>query len=496
MPRALVCVQAFPPLLKQAGGVAKDYLALCRALIDGLGWEVTLFTPVNIKESGEEDVTRWLLSGQLLHIPATAVEASTTVGVALFLDFFSIATAIAFLRLLISGGHDLCLLDDSCLRIAPLMLLRSFGIPSIATTHSDVPSHPLYDQSIMPKIMWWLHLASAYFATTHATVANAYAKSLWERYKVPVHSVWPPVLWSQAFRRPLEDFTAAAAAQRRSWMQRFGFSPRAIFLFAGRWSAEKRIHLLIDAMPDDCGLVIVGDSDADYADEIEASGRRNVLPERGMLGAEDLRIAYAASDLFVSASTCETLGNTVVEAWSSGTPVAIQPVGGHLEFVKDKENSYFVDFDDSIMARQHLSAIVASGVQGAVEPALSKMGEHFRSLNFPAEIQRLLLDPTLSASSKWRAMSGWRWMVEILLRVILLFACGLIWPFTTVWSRAYFAVSCDPKYRHVTAGSANEPDLESKPSGSNSEESCCSTSVSDIHLESARPLVHSENSFV
>ena len=33
----------------------------------------------------------------------------------------------------------------------------------------------------------------------------------------------------------------------------------------------------------------------------------------GMLGAEDLRIAYAASDLFVSASTCETLGNTVVE---------------------------------------------------------------------------------------------------------------------------------------------------------------------------------------
>ena len=50
---------------------------------------------------------RWLLSGQLLHVPATAVEASTTVGVALFLDFFSIATAIAFLRLLISGGHFL-----------------------------------------------------------------------------------------------------------------------------------------------------------------------------------------------------------------------------------------------------------------------------------------------------------------------------------------------------------------------------------------------------
>lgn len=84
-------------------------------------------------------------------------------------------------------------------------------------------------------------------------------------------------------------------------------------------------------------MIIVGDSDADYADDIEATQCRNVLPERGMLGAEELRIAYAASDLFVSASTCETLGNTVVEAWSSGTPVALQPVGGHLEFVKDKE---------------------------------------------------------------------------------------------------------------------------------------------------------------
>lgn len=42
----------------QAGGVAKDYLALCRALIDGLGWEVTLLTPVNIQESGEDDVAQ------------------------------------------------------------------------------------------------------------------------------------------------------------------------------------------------------------------------------------------------------------------------------------------------------------------------------------------------------------------------------------------------------------------------------------------------------
>eukprot|EP00913_Durusdinium_trenchii_P025611 g24038.t1 len=380
MPRALVCAQAFPPLLKQAGGVAKDYLALCRALIDGLGWEVTLLTPVNIQESGEDDVARWLLNGQLVYAPVGAVEASSNIGVAAFMDFFSITNTVIFLRLLAGKrGHDVCFLDDSCLRIAPIMLLRSFGIPSIATTHSDVPSHPMYQESMLMKILWWLHLASAFFATVHATVASVYA------------------------------------------------------------------------------------NDADYADEIEASVRRNVLPQRGMLGAEDLRIAYAASDLYVSASTCETLGNTVVEAWSSGTPVAIQPVGGHLEFVKDEENSYLVDFDNSQRAREHLSRIVAGGTKAAVEPCLSKMGEHFRQLNFSGEIQRLLLDPVLATAATWRARS----VLEILLRGILFLACCVVWPATMVWSRVYFAMSCDPKYRHVAPGSANEPDFESKPSGVN-----------------------------
>ena len=61
-------------------------------------------------------------------------------------------------------------------------------------------------------------------------------------------------------------------------------------------------------------------------------------------------------------------------------------------------------------------------------PAIHKpMPCHAKSL----KLERLLLDPALSAKSKWRAMKGWRWMLEILVRVILLLACGLIWPFTS-----------------------------------------------------------------
>ena len=73
----------------------------------------------------------------------------------------------------------------------------------------------------------------------------------------------------------------------------------------------------------------------------------HVFAERDLKGA-----AYAASDLFVSASNFETLGNTVIEAGlrvlcvvlahlrvqllglealCSGTPCALQPAQGHLE---------------------------------------------------------------------------------------------------------------------------------------------------------------------
>ena len=144
------------------------------------------------------------------------------------------------------------------------------------TQHRNDPFRCTFTPPLWPVHHAEDHVVAAscicFFRNKPCNCCQCLRQIIMDRYKVPVHSVWPPVLWSEAFRRPLRDFAAAAADRRAKWVQRFGFSPRAIFLFAGRWSAEKRIHLLIDAMPQDCGLIIVGDSDADYADEIEASG--------------------------------------------------------------------------------------------------------------------------------------------------------------------------------------------------------------------------------
>merc|ERR1719460_3244654 len=136
------------------------------------------------------------------------------------------------------------------------------------------------------------------------------------KYGVPLGGVWPPILWSKDFKDDPAEWTERASTQRALWLELLeqqDCKPKWIFLYAGRWSAEKRIHLLYDVVPKDCALVIVGDGTSEYADQVESSGppagRANVLALRRMLNSADLRTAYAASDLFLSASNFETLGN-------------------------------------------------------------------------------------------------------------------------------------------------------------------------------------------
>jgi len=275
------------------------------------------------------------------------------------------------------------------------------------------------------------------------------------RYRIPVHAVWPPVLWSNEFLRPPEDFIASGAKERARWIAYLGFSPRAILLFAGRWSEEKRIHMLLGVVPKDCALVLVGDGDTRYADEVEASRHENVLPLRRMLGAGELRVAYAACDLVVSASCFETLGNVLVEAWASGVPVAVQPAQGHLELVEDGQNSYFVDFDDPLAARAKLEAIVTAGLDGtdeALRVALREVGSRLRSVDFAAGIHEALLKPALAAREARRRQC----LLEPLLRVLSLLLALALWLSTWLSTRLIYALSREPYFRYLPAGSALE----------------------------------------
>ena len=93
-----------------------------------------------------------------------------------------------------------------------------------------------------------------------------------------------------------------------------------LLLCVGRMSPEKRIPLLVQALPPPppeggtrYTLCVVGDGP--IGEEIEAlhAPERGIIVRRGMVRQSRLRVLYKAADFLVSASHFETLGMTCLE---------------------------------------------------------------------------------------------------------------------------------------------------------------------------------------
>jgi glycosyltransferase involved in cell wall biosynthesis len=179
-----------------------------------------------------------------------------------------------------------------------------------------------------------------------------------------------------------------------------------------------------------------------------AANRRNVLVVRGMLDDRQLRVAYQGSDLFVSASNFETLGNTIVEAIASGTPVAVQPAQGHLEHVIDGENSYFVDFNDTSAALAKLELIVATGLPSNAHskgclPAFESTSERLRNNNFAREFDQNVLHIARTAAYKREEAF---YPLECFIRILALLAYFITFIIMRTATRVLCVLSKFPKF--------------------------------------------------
>lgn len=472
--KALVVVNCFPPLIKNAGGVSKRYFTLCRALIDGLGWQVTLLTPVDIRKSHEPDIKRWLDEDNLIHLPARGVRiTSATDGVAVFLDLFSFINTGFFINELSSVKYDCMFMDDVPWRVMGLLLCRAYGVPTVVSSHTDVTHMKSYKGVV--KLVWWTHMKATHLASVHATVSNVFGKQMAKKYRIPFTGLWPPILWSNDFKEDISVWAGRAAEKRQDWMQKLkdqGCTPKYIMMFAGRWSAEKRIDLLYDVIPKDCALVIVGDGTSEFADDVAnagpAAGRPNVLPLRKMLNAKELRTSYAAADLFLSASAFETLGNTVIEAWCSGTPVAVQPAQGHLEFVKDEVNSWFVDYDKPDEALAKLTKITSLKLGAAniatTLPECIQMSNDLRTTNFAERFHENCIAPAIADGAK-RKLRGCCCICELLKRIFAVLFFIILWIILRIFNRMVYILSSNPQMEVLgrLGGATEAPDKPKPP---------------------------------
>nr|WP_246413640.1 glycosyltransferase family 1 protein [Martelella radicis] len=120
----------------------------------------------------------------------------------------------------------------------------------------------------------------------------------------------------------------------------FGGLKRPVFLTVARVAVEKNLPALLELkLPG--SIVVVGDGPARKALEEK-------FPEAyfaGMLRDEALAKAYAEADVFVFTSKTDTFGNTIIEALSSGVPVAAFPVTGPSDILGGHDQAGVLDDD-------------------------------------------------------------------------------------------------------------------------------------------------------
>ena len=125
----------------------------------------------------------------------------------------------------------------------------------------------------------------------------------------------------------------------------FGNPDGFLVVYAGRISHEKRLDIVIEAVKDmdNVYLAIVGDgpAGAHYGTLHSKSNKIYCMPV--FLTHAELAEVYASSDVHVSASSFETLGNTVLEAFSCGIPVVVPETQGFINTVTDGVTGFFFE---------------------------------------------------------------------------------------------------------------------------------------------------------
>lgn len=146
-----------------------------------------------------------------------------------------------------------------------------------------------------------------------------------------------------------------------------GTAQRPMVGFVGRLSAEKGLHLLLEAVaavPEDFDCVIVGDGP--LRPEIEASVSSLGLASRVRLlgNRRDTQELYRGFDVFVLSSVQEAFPMVVLEAMASGCAVVTTDVGEIRRMVIDRRSGLVVRSGDA-------SALASALRELLLDPALA-----------------------------------------------------------------------------------------------------------------------------
>jgi glycosyltransferase involved in cell wall biosynthesis len=228
----------------------------------------------------------------------------------------------------------------------PLALVcASAGVPLIYSIHTDIAQ--LDGVNLLPSSAAFLQANAARLASACVTTSPSFMKTLQKR----------GIRWCDRYYRPLpvcgvvEASEKCAAGEIRATRRELtGDHPeRPLLVYVGRWSAEKRMHLLKRCRPSGATLAFVGDGPMREVVERWHDPPR-VVVSPGMRKRNDLARVYRAADWVVSASAFETFGNVPYEAAHCGTPALLQDAQGFTDQIDgaNEDRGALVKFDSPI----------------------------------------------------------------------------------------------------------------------------------------------------
>jgi len=240
---------------------------------------------------------------------------------------------------------------DAFNNLVVAMCCRGAAVPLVYSIHTDLgqlEGCPVRTATAMQRAMVRL-------ADSAVTTSPSFASRLRERGVTELHKYYRPLPVSSIARRHAALSARDVAAAREEMTA--GNPHRKVMMYVGRWSMEKRMHLLLKAVPADVTLCFVGDGP--MGDTVEEwADHPRVVVRRGMRPRDELAALYAAADWTVSASAFETFGNVPYEAAHCGTPAILQRAQGFVDQIDEQEHrGALVDYGAPDAAEQVAAAV-------------------------------------------------------------------------------------------------------------------------------------------
>jgi glycosyltransferase involved in cell wall biosynthesis len=234
-----------------------------------------------------------------------------------------------------------------------LFIAKILNIPIAGTYHTDFPAF-LEENTSSKKIRkitaWFMHRFYKQMRFTFAR-SKRYIATIEEEIGIDQKKIF-------FLNAGTDTKKFNPSFKKKNFWIKYGIAKDTVMLlYVGRLNVEKNLLFLIDrfkelreSLQQEVVLVLVGEGEyVKYADEWRLDGILYLGTKRD----EELSCIYANSDIFISASTTETLGQTVMEAQASGLCAVVSDQGGVVESVQNEISGYTlsVDFPEHWVAK-------------------------------------------------------------------------------------------------------------------------------------------------